>query len=427
MPRKLASLTLILAFAFAPAVVPPLRAEVLNRVVLRINDQIATLYDYQQHREELVRDILHREQDGGDRQRLLGQAGELAYADLYRELLLQSRADQLGVEVTEAQVDTAVAQLKQSYNIKSDDELKAALAQSGITEAQLRAQLRKQLRVQEVRGREVQSRVKVDEEDLRRYYRKNLEQFRQSEQLQLREAVVLDDGGLSPADRQRLAAEIRAKVQGGASLADAVADTVKKGTTSNAVDLGWVSPGDLDKNLETAVWKLPKGAVSEPVQARGGLHLVQVLDRRESRIPAFSEVQQVIQTREQERVFRQETAKYMVELEKKSLIVANPPAEAANYRRQLASADLGDEGGSLTIPSGNPAAAGESSGTKAPANNNVPALGTTPSTSTTAEPTAPGSLPTPKPTDTAPPPVATSPVTPPPATNPPPPTKPPGI
>jgi parvulin-like peptidyl-prolyl isomerase len=419
MPRKPASLTLILAFALAPALISTARAEVLNRVVLRVNDQIATLYDYQQHREELVRDILHREQDGGERQRLLGQAGELAYADLFRELLLQSRADQLGVEVTEAQIDTAVAQLKQNYNIKTDDEFKAAMAQSGVSEAQLRAQLRKQLRVQEVRGREVQGRVKVDEEDLRRYYRKNLEQFRQPEQLQLREAVVLDEGGLAAADRQRVAAEIRAKVQGGASLADAVADTVKKGTTSNAIDLGWVSPGDLDKNLEAAVWKLPKGAVSEPVQARGGLHLVQVLDRRESRVPPFAEVQQAIQAREQERVFRQETAKYMVELEKKSLIVANPPAEAANYRRQLAAdTDLSDQGGSLNVPSGNPAAP--------PAPGVAP--GATPSTSTAAEPTAPGSLPTPKPTDTAPPPVGAPPVTPPPATSPPPPsTPPPGI
>ncbi len=412
MPRKLASLTLILAFALAPA----LGAEVLNRIVLRVNDQIATLYDYQQHREELVRDILHREQDSGERQRLLGQAGELAYADLFRELLLQSRADQLAVEVTEAQVDTSIAQIKQNNNIKTDDEFKAALAQSGITEAQLRAQLRKQLRVQEVRGRDIQGRVKVDEEDLRRYYRKNLEQFRQPEQLQLREIVVLDGGLPTAADRQRLAADIRAKVQGGASLADAVADTAKKGATSNAIDLGWVSPGDLDKNLETAVWKLPKGAVSEPVQARGGLHLVQVLDRRESRVPPFAEVQEAIRAKEQERVFRQETAKYMVELEKKSLIVANPPAEAANYRRQLVAdtADLNDQGGSLNVPAAPPATG--------------PAAGTTPpSSATTIEPTAPGSLPNPKPIDTTPPPVATPPVTPPPAATPPPSTPPPGI
>ena len=427
MPRRLPSLTLLLALSLALA--PAARADVLNRIVLRVNDQIATLYEYQQHRDEVVRDVLHREQDGDERQRQLAQAGEIAYADLFRELLLQSRADQLAVEISDAQVDTAMGQLKQNYNLKSDDELRAALAQSGMTEAALRAQIKNQLRVQEVRGREVQSRVKVDEEDQRRYYRKNLDTFRQPEQLQLREVVVLDEGPGAAADRQRVAAEIRAKVQGGASLADAVAESSKKGATSAAVDLGWVSPGDLDKNLESAVWKLPKGAISDPVQARGGLHLVQVLDRRESRVPPFSEVQAAIQAKEQERVFKQEVTKYMVELEKKSLIVANPPAEAANFRREV-DGDLvllpGDvlflQGAALGIPGSNPAAPGApGAAATAPTPSPTLQLGTTPPTANSTEPTAPGSLPVPKPVDSTPPPVA------PPSETPPPPTKPPGI
>jgi hypothetical protein len=261
--------------------------------------------------------------------------------------------------------------------------------------------------VQEVRGREVMTRVKVDEEDQRRYYRKNLEQFRQPEQLQLREVVVLEEGSPAAAgDRQRVAAEIRAKVQAGASLADAAADTAKKGETSAAVDLGWVSPGDLDKNLETAVWKLPKGSISDPVQARGGLHLVQVLDRRESRVQPFSEVQAAIQAKEQERVFRQEVTKYMVELEKKSLIVANPPAEAANFRRQLASQTADEAGAALGLPPGGPGALaapapGDAAGPASP-----PAVqpGLAPPTVNSTAPTAPGSLPVPKPVGSAPPP-----------------------
>jgi len=378
MRRSLVSFTLVLALA------PALHAEVLNRIVLRVNDRIATLRDYQQRREEMVRDVLRREQDADERQRLLGQAGEVVYADLFRELLLESRADQLGVEISDAQVDAAVGQLKQSYNIKTDQELAAALAQSGLTEQQLRAQLRNTLRIQEVRGREVQSRVKVDEQDLRRYYRKNLEQFRQPEQVQLREVVVLEEGGAPAEERPRIAEEIRAKVAAGTALADAVADYVKKGTTSDVIELGWVSPGDLDKNLETAVWKLPKGSVSAPVAARGGLHLVQVIDRRESRIPEFSEVQATIQQREEERVFREEITKYMTELEKKSLIVANPPEEAAGFRRQLATAPAEDvEGLGAAAPAPAPTPDVKAPATKAPAK--------------------PNALPTPKPTDTIPP------------------------
>jgi parvulin-like peptidyl-prolyl isomerase len=396
MPRKLASLFLLLALSPAPA----LRAEVLNRIVLRVNDQIATLYDYEQHRDELTRDLARREQDPDERRRLLAQAGEVAYADLFRELLLESRADQLGVEVTDAQIDAAVGNIKQNYNLKSDQEFQAALAQSGLTVQQLRTQLRNQLRVQEVRSREVAGRVKVDEEDLRRYYRKNLDSFRQPEQVQLREVVVLEEGGLPTAEeRQRAAAEIRTKAQGGAALVDAVADASKKGVTSNVIDLGWVSPGDLDKNLENAVWKLPKGSVSEPVQARGGLHLVQVIDRRESRIPPFSEVQAAIQAREQERVFRQEITKYMGELEKKSLVVANPPAEAANFRRQLNSAPVETAEGIAAAPEAVPAPV-DANSVIGPASGAAPAA-----PSPRRETTAPGTLPTPKPTDPTPAPV----------------------
>jgi peptidyl-prolyl cis-trans isomerase SurA len=386
MRRTILSLLLLLAFG------PALRAEVLNRVVLRINDRIATLHDYQLRRDDMVREISRREQDPQERQRLVGQAGEVAFADLFRELLLQSRADQLGVEVTDAQVDGAVTQLKQSYNIKTDEDFQAALAQSGMNEQQLRAQLRNTLRVQEVRGREVQSRVKVDEEDLRRYYRKNLEQFRQPEQVQLREVVVLDEGGAPAQERPQIAAEIRSKIAAGMPLPDAVKDYVQKSVTSNVIEIGWVSPGDLDKNLETAVWNLPKGGISEPVQARGGLHLAQVLDRRESRIPTFAEVQEAIQAREQERVFRQEVGKYMAELEKKSLIVAKPPEEATNFRRQLVASEISaneaDELGAGVPASSTPGAA-----TGAPSKPLVP----------TTAPGMPGTLPTPKPVDSTPP------------------------
>jgi peptidyl-prolyl cis-trans isomerase SurA len=393
MPKRLPSLFLLLALALLPA--PPLRAEVLNRVVLRINDKIATLYDYQQRREELVRDILRHEQDPEERRRLLSQAPEVAYSDLFRELLLESRADQLGVEVTDAQVDGAVAQLKQNYNIKNDQDLQTALAQNGMTLAQLKVQLRGQLRVQEVRSREVQSRIKVDEEDLRRYYRKNLETFRQPEQVQLREVVVLEEGGTGGAsERQQQAEQIREKVKNGASLADAVAETSKNGVTSSVIDLGWVSPGDLDKNLETAVWKLPKGDLSPPVPARGGLHLVQVVDRRESRIPAFSEVSAAIQAKEQERVFRQEITKYMAELEKKSLVAATPPAEAANFRRVLnAETSGGPEG------IGSPAAAAAAT---APAAAQTPPEVVPAPVPGRSDAGAPSTLPTPKPVDSTP-------------------------
>ncbi|MES1211494.1 MAG: hypothetical protein ABUL63_04070, partial [Acidobacteriota bacterium] len=63
------------------------RAATLNKVVLRVNDQIDTLYDYQKRRQELVQDLSRREMDEEERRRLLAQAPEIAFKDMYQDLL----------------------------------------------------------------------------------------------------------------------------------------------------------------------------------------------------------------------------------------------------------------------------------------------------------------------------------------------------
>lgn len=404
--RRLASL-----FFFSLALLgaaPALHAEVLNRIILRVNDRIATLHDYEMRRDATLADIQRRAQDPQERQRMMAQAGEMTYAAMFRELLLESRADQLGIGISEAQVDAAISRVRENFNIKTEEEMTAALASSGMTMEQLREQIRSQQRLDEARRRDIEARVDLEEEDLRRYYRKNLEQFRQPEQLQLREVVVLEEGGASAEERARIAAEIRSQVAGGASLALAVAAQAQQGATSNVIELGWVSPGDLDKSLETAVWSLPKGSLSEPVAARGGLHLVQVIDRRESRVQPFAEVSAAIEQRERERVFREEFSKYMAELEQKALIVANPPSEAAGFRRLLATEEAaagGEDGG---LP--------EETGRTPPI---APPSPTEPASPATSPPPGgqPGTLPTPKPVDPNPAPTEVRPPSPPPPSN----------
>lgn len=382
----------LLLLLLAPAA---LRAELLNKVVLRVNDEIATLYDYEQRRAGMAQEILRqRDLPDQERRQLLAEVGELAFKDMFEELLIESRAEQLGIEVSEAQIDQQAAQMRKNFGIQTDEEFAQALVQSGMTETQLRERLRRDLRAREVMGREVQSRIEVDEDDLRRVYQKERDQLRQPEQLQLREVVVLEENGLPTAEeRAALAARIRAAVAGGTALADAVAEHAQRGHASNVIDIGWVEPGDLDPSLESAVWKLAPGTVSEPVAGRGGLHIVQVVDRKEARTLAFAEVQEQLRAREQRQRMQSEIAVYMAELEQRSLIVAEPPPGAEGFRRLLGTRPPSEEerlGLRETMP---PPATVEP--------------GTTPMQDSASG--EPGSLPEPKPMSNTPPPVVEEP------------------
>jgi parvulin-like peptidyl-prolyl isomerase len=338
--RPIAAATILgLAALIASAAPRPAGAEVLNRVVLRVNDQVATLYDYQRRRTETMRQIVQGIQDPAERQTALNQVSENVFRDMFQELLLSSRADQLAVEVTDQEVDDRLAKIRDSIGIKTDADFQTALRQNAMTLEGLRAQTRRNLRIGEVMQKEVTSKIKVKDEDLRRFYRQHQEQFTVPEQVQLREVVVLEDSGLPAAERGRIAAAIRDAVVSGKSLADAAAAYAAKGQTSSVVEIGWVSPKDLDPKLEAAAWKLPKNAVTEPVAARGGDHLLQLIDRHPQHLRPFAEVQAAIQQQEQERIFRAESTKYMADLETRSLVVADPPPEAANFRRGIGGAE----------------------------------------------------------------------------------------
>jgi peptidyl-prolyl cis-trans isomerase SurA len=54
-----------------------------------------------------------------------------------------------------------------------------------------------------------------------------------------------------------------------------------QGSGERGGELGWTSPGAFVPEFEEAMNKLPINGISDPVQSRFGLHLIQVLERRE--------------------------------------------------------------------------------------------------------------------------------------------------
>ena len=310
----------------------------VNEIILRVNERIATTFDYESERIERFQAIQQAESLTEERrQELLASLGETVMKDIFEQLLMLSRADQLKLQVTPSEMDDALQRTKQNFGIRSEAEYRAALESANLTEERLRTRLERSLLVQKVMGQEVYSRVRLEEEDLRRYYQSHAEDFQVPQRLNLREVVVLEASGLQGEDLALLAEEIRQQLSTGRDIEEVVEPYREEGVSTGVVDLGWVEVGDLNKDLEEAVWGLQAGEVSPAVEARGGLHIVVVAEREEARLLEFAEVQEQIRTIEQGRLMEDEMAKYIEELKKSSYIVANPPPEAAGFRAALAS------------------------------------------------------------------------------------------
>jgi parvulin-like peptidyl-prolyl isomerase len=196
--------------------------------------------------------------------------------------------------------------------------------------ADFRERTSRSIRVNGVIQREVRSKVQVDDEWLQRAYRERQEEFRIPARAKVQEIVIPSDK-LSGDKAREVAEAMRAALASGESMADVVA-RLGGGDATGPVDLGWIEAGELAPALEAAVAGLVPGAVSSPVEARGGLHLLQVLERTESSIRPFSEVKDELGAAEQTRRFDEQLRTYLADLERKAYLVEDTPPEAVGYR-----------------------------------------------------------------------------------------------
>lgn len=324
-----ASLVVLLAAAGPVAA----EAEDLNRVVLRVNDEIATLYEFERRKSaELTRILGNPGLSSNDRQAALDAVGKEVMQGMFSELLLLSFADQKGVRIRDAEVDEALETMKQQQGITSRAELEEALSTYGMSYDDLWENTRRDLLWNQVVGREVNSRIEIGDEELRAYYRNNREQFQLPERRQVKEILVLESSGLDEAALQQKAEEVRARLVAGEDLESVAQEGKDAGLTSGVIDLDWLETGELAEDLENAAWGLAVGEYSAPVKGLGGLHILHLTDLEEAALRPFKEVQELIMRRERSQRFAKELRTFIKEIEQQAYIVENLPPEAVGYR-----------------------------------------------------------------------------------------------
>ena len=99
---------------------------------------------------------------------------------------------------------------------------------------------------------------------------------------------------LSQQAAERRLNEFKRQIQSGAKAFDAVArEFSEDGSGPQGGDLGWVSPGAFVPEFEEAMNALPLNGISDPVVSRFGVHLIQVVERRETQIDLKQQREQV--------------------------------------------------------------------------------------------------------------------------------------
>ena len=101
-------------------------------------------------------------------------------------------------------------------------------------------------------------------------------------QTRARHVLLRTSAQVTPEVASRRLADYRRQIESGArTFQDVAQQHSEDGSASAGGDLGWFSPGAMVPEFEEAMNRLQPGGLSAPVVSRFGVHLIQVIERRE--------------------------------------------------------------------------------------------------------------------------------------------------
>jgi len=219
-----------------------------------------------------------------------GDRTSKALESLIETALVEREAERQGINVTDEELEQAVADVRKRNNM-DDRTFREAIASQGMKyDAYLRT-LRSQVLKAKVTGRALRSKLKVGDEALREYYLKNVAEFRDPESVRLYHIQISASRGIAAAEA------IRARALAGESFS-ALARQVSEGPgAAKGGDMGYLAVKKLAGEVWDAVSGLPEGGVSHVVAMGGAFHLFYAAEWKGGRIPAFEELRDQIQDR----------------------------------------------------------------------------------------------------------------------------------
>ncbi|MGI9309039.1 MAG: peptidylprolyl isomerase [Gammaproteobacteria bacterium] len=194
------------------------------------------------------------------------------------------RAERLGIQVTDETLNLALADIARRNNVTLS-QLPELLSQNGVLYSAYRDEMRQQLIIDQLRQRDVITRILVTPRELEDYLaRQEGKEFTNTDYLL---SHILISIGISATpdeltDGQAQAWDIYERSQGGEEFAQlAVAYSDGQSALEGGV-LGWRKGDQLPSLFAEVIPGMTAGQVSEPIRSASGFHLVRVDEMRGS-------------------------------------------------------------------------------------------------------------------------------------------------
>ena len=207
----------------------------------------------------------------------------------YTVLTQETRARK--VAVTDEEVDGKIKQMRAQFS--SDEEFKKVLAARSMTLDQLKSDTRIDISITKMMEAEVSSQAAPSEADVRGFYDKNPDKFKQDESVRASHILFRVDENADAAAKKKVMDQAQAvlkEARGGADFAELAKKHSADGSAQQGGDLNYFTRGQMVPPFDQAAFALKPGEISDIVTTQFGYHIIKVTDHKPATTIPFEQV-----------------------------------------------------------------------------------------------------------------------------------------
>jgi peptidyl-prolyl cis-trans isomerase SurA len=342
------------AIVLSASVVSPMRAEVIEQVLVKVNGDIITKTELEQRQVSVLRQKMQGQQVDPDSlksdetlKKALAEVTPQLLVNAIDELLLLQRGRELGLHLGDDQFKAVVSNIRKEQGLQDEAKFLAALAQENMTMDDLRKQLERQMLIEQVQRQEVGSKLSITEEEARQYYAKHPEEFTDSASITLREIFIEvpgDGTGVNVAKDDAAKAQIesvRARLLKGEDFAKVAAEVSTSPSKANGGLIGPFSHEDMSPQLLALVEKMKPGEITAAIRTPKGYQLFKLETIKAQALQPFASVSDLVSEKLAGARTQAEMRKFLSRLRTQAIIEWKNDELKKAYEKQIAVESVG--------------------------------------------------------------------------------------
>lgn len=293
------------------------KAEMLNRVVATVNHEVITQYDLNLAAKELAKQLAKKQNI--KEFKITNEFLSEVLSNLINDALVRQEMEKKKIEVSEKDLEQAFNNIL-TRNKMSLEDLKKELSAQGMSLAEYRNDLKKQIKRVRFMNQTVGQKVRITDDEVQEYYEKNFSKLKSNAEVEVAQIVI--PLALGASEKEIKQAEKRAQeiYKQAKSKKVSFEDLLLKLGGEGSGNLGKISFSSLAPQIAAALQNLNQDQVSEPVRTELGFVIVKLLNSPSENIKMSEEVKEEIRGRIYDEKLQEELLIYLDQLKSTAYI-----------------------------------------------------------------------------------------------------------